>query len=102
MVSLDGTGIRRPLSYPVLETMDAQYPFASRDDIWRVLDELKDIQVAQFDQAERIARLERNREDYARMKSVWGPQSPFLPTMGGSVQTGMTPSLRLIRFTLTY
>lgn len=70
--------------------MDAQYPFASRDDIWRVLDELKDIQVAQFDQAERIARLERRREEDARVKGVWGPQSPFLPTMGGSVPTGMT------------
>lgn len=68
--------------------MDAQYPFASRDDIWRVLEELKDIQVAQFDQAERITRLERRREEDARLKTAWGPRSPFLPTMGGSVPTG--------------
>lgn len=68
--------------------MDALYPFASRDDIWRVLEELKDIQVAQFDQAERITRLERRREEDARLKSAWGSQSPFLPGMGGPVPTG--------------
>lgn len=72
--------------------MDAQYPFASRDDIWRVFDELKELQVAQFDQAERIARLERRRDEDARLKSVWGPQSPFLPSVGGSIPTGMSYS----------
>lgn len=69
--------------------MDAQYPFASRDDIWRVLDELKDLHAAQFEQAERIARLERRRDEDARLRSVWGPLSPFPTPIGGSVAVGM-------------
>ncbi|OJJ01363.1 hypothetical protein ASPVEDRAFT_130893 [Aspergillus versicolor CBS 583.65] len=67
--------------------MDAQYPFASRDDIWRVLEELKDLHATQFEQAERIARLERRRDEDARLKSVWGPLSPFPNSVGGTVPT---------------
>lgn len=69
--------------------MDAQYPFASRDDIWRVLEELKELQVAQFDQAERLARLERRRDGEMRLKSLWSPQSPFPPSVGGSIAPGL-------------
>lgn len=69
--------------------MDAQYPFASRDDIWRVLDELKELQEAQYEQAERITRLERRRDEDARMKSVWGPLSPFPSSVAGPIPTGM-------------
>ncbi|KAJ5084112.1 hypothetical protein NUU61_008691 [Penicillium alfredii] len=65
--------------------MDAQYPFASRDDIWRVFDELKELHVAQFEQSERIGRLERRRDDDARLRSVWGPLSPFPSVVGGSI-----------------
>ncbi|KAJ6131282.1 hypothetical protein N7523_001742 [Penicillium sp. IBT 18751x] len=68
--------------------MDAQYPFASRDDIWRVLDELKEIQVAQYEQGERIARLERRRDDDARLKSLWGPTSPFPTLVAGTLPSG--------------
>ncbi|KAL2872570.1 uncharacterized protein BJX67DRAFT_12911 [Aspergillus lucknowensis] len=67
--------------------MDAQYPFASRDDIWRVFEELKELHAAQFEQAERIARLERRRDEDARLKSVWGPLSPFPSSVGGTVPT---------------
>lgn len=57
--------------------MDAQYPFASREDIWRVFEEVKDLYATQIEHGERIARLERRKEDDARLKSVWGPLSPF-------------------------
>ncbi|KAL3467147.1 hypothetical protein BJX64DRAFT_283873 [Aspergillus heterothallicus] len=67
--------------------MDAQYPFASRDDIWRVFEELKELHAAQFEQAERITRLERRRDEDARLKSVWGPLSPFPSSVGGPVPT---------------
>ncbi|CAL5875199.1 uncharacterized protein PFLUO_LOCUS9503 [Penicillium psychrofluorescens] len=67
--------------------MDAQYPFASRDDIWRVLDELKELHEAQYEQAERITRLERRRDEDARMKSVWGPLSPFPSSVAGPIPT---------------
>jgi hypothetical protein len=73
--------------------MDAQYPFASRDDIWRVFEELKELHAAQFEQAERIARLERRRDEDARLKSVWGPLSPFPSSVGGAVPTGMSSLL---------
>ncbi|KLJ13110.1 hypothetical protein EMPG_11929 [Blastomyces silverae] len=62
--------------------MDAQYPFASREDIWRVQEEVKDLFAAQLEHGERISRLERRREDDARMKSVWGPLSPFPGSIG--------------------
>ncbi|PKX98716.1 uncharacterized protein P174DRAFT_508919 [Aspergillus novofumigatus IBT 16806] len=65
--------------------MDAQYPFASRDDIWRVFEELKELHAAQFEQAERIARLERRRDEDARLRSVWGPLSPFPTSIGGTI-----------------
>lgn len=68
--------------------MDAQYPFASREDIWRVFEEVKDLYSTQLEHGERIARLERRREDDARLKSVWGPISQFPSTMSGPL-TGM-------------
>ncbi|KAL4924457.1 uncharacterized protein BDV17DRAFT_300959 [Aspergillus undulatus] len=67
--------------------MDAQYPFASRDDIWRVFEDLKDLHATQYEQAERIARLERRRDEDARLRSVWGPLSPFPSSVGGTVPT---------------
>ncbi|PYH96039.1 hypothetical protein BO71DRAFT_187358 [Aspergillus ellipticus CBS 707.79] len=67
--------------------MDAQYPFASRDDIWRVFEELKELHATQYEQAERIARLERRRDEDARLKSVWGPLSPFPTSVGGTIPT---------------
>lgn len=70
--------------------MDAQYPFASRDDIWRVFDELKELHAAQTEQAERLARLERRKDEDARLRSVWGPLTPFPTTIGANVSAGMS------------
>ncbi|KAF9885009.1 hypothetical protein FE257_000832 [Aspergillus nanangensis] len=67
--------------------MDAQYPFASRDDIWRVFEDLKGLHAAQSEQSERIARLERRRDEDARLRSVWGPLSPFPTSVGGPMPT---------------
>lgn len=69
--------------------MDAQYPFASRDDIWRVFEELKELHATQLEQAERIARLERRRDEDAKLKSVWGPLSPFPTSVAGTIPTGV-------------
>ncbi|KAJ5855505.1 uncharacterized protein N7529_009449 [Penicillium soppii] len=70
--------------------MDAQYPFASRDDIWRVFDELKELHIAQYEQGERLAQLERRREEDARLRSPWGPVSPF-PSSVGAINPGSPP-----------
>ncbi|CAK4030350.1 Hypothetical predicted protein [Lecanosticta acicola] len=43
----------------------------------RVQNDVARIQQIQAEHADRIARLERRQEDDARMKSVWGNQSPF-------------------------
>ncbi|CAI7674804.1 unnamed protein product [Penicillium pancosmium] len=69
--------------------MDAQYPFASRDDIWRVFEELKDIRLGQIDQSERLGRLERRRDEDVRMRNVWGPAplSPFPAAASASLST---------------
>jgi hypothetical protein len=67
--------------------MDAQYPFASREDIWRVFEEVKDLYTTQIEHGERLARLERRREEDAKLRSVWGPLSPF-PSAGGPLQAG--------------
>ncbi|KAJ5369066.1 uncharacterized protein N7496_008826 [Penicillium cataractarum] len=73
--------------------MDAQYPFASRDDIWRVVNDLKDLHEAQAYQGDRITRLERNQEDNARMKSIWGTSpSPIHTGIGGSIPTESAPN----------
>ena len=75
--------------------MDAQYPFASRDDIWRVFDELKDLHAAQSEQADRLTRLERRKDEDARLRSVWGPLSPFPTPIGATVTAGMLFTLLL-------
>ncbi|KAJ5365376.1 hypothetical protein N7517_008262 [Penicillium concentricum] len=70
--------------------MDAQYPFASRDDIWRVFDELKELHIAQYEQGERLAQLERRRDDDARLRSPWCSVSPF-PHSVGAIAPGSPP-----------
>lgn len=70
--------------------MDAQYPFASRDDIWRVFDELKELHIAQYEQGERLAQLERRRDDDARLRSPWCTVSPFLHS-AGTIAPGSPP-----------
>ncbi|KAK2874962.1 hypothetical protein FQN49_001913 [Arthroderma sp. PD_2] len=57
--------------------MDAQYPFATREDIWRVHEEVKDLCATQAEHAERLSKLERRKEDDAKMKSLWSPFSPI-------------------------
>lgn len=64
--------------------MDAQYPFASREDIWRVHEEVKELYSTQAEHGDRLARLERSREDNARLKNVWGS----LPSFPGAVGNG--------------
>ncbi|KAJ5921166.1 hypothetical protein N7466_009492 [Penicillium verhagenii] len=67
--------------------MDAQFSPAPRE-IWHIYEDLKELHVAQFEHAERIAQLERRRDDDARLKSVWAPLSPFPTTpLGGPIPT---------------
>ncbi|KAJ5103139.1 hypothetical protein N7532_003668 [Penicillium argentinense] len=77
--------------------MDAQFPFASREDIWRLLDEIRELRMGQDDQGERLARLERRREEDARLRNVWGPTplSPMPIPAGTSFATGKCSRITL-------
>lgn len=68
--------------------MDAQYPFASREDIWRVHEEVKELYSTQADHGDRLARLERLKEDNARLKNVWGSLPSFPGAVGSTVHSG--------------
>lgn len=57
--------------------MDAQYPFASREDIWRVQEEVRDLYITQVEHGERLTRLERKKDDDVKIKSLWGLPSPL-------------------------
>lgn len=57
-------------------------------DNWRLHNDITRIQQVQAEHGERIARLERKQDDDARMKSVWGNQSPFPSVLSGTPQHG--------------
>ncbi|KAI7515660.1 hypothetical protein KC317_g23723, partial [Hortaea werneckii] len=61
-------------------------PYSSNNDTWRLQSDVVRVQQIQAEHAERIARLERRQDDDARMKSVWGPQSPFPSVLSGTPQ----------------
>ncbi|KAI7008575.1 UCH-domain-containing protein [Hortaea werneckii] len=61
-------------------------PYSSNNDTWRLQTDVVRVQQIQAEHAERIARLERRQDDDARMKSVWGPQSPFPSVLSGTPQ----------------
>lgn len=65
--------------------MDAQFGLASRDDLWRLQNEMKNVYATQAEHADRLSRLER---DDSRLKSTWGGQYPFPSTLSGTPQHG--------------
>ncbi|KAF2027936.1 cysteine proteinase, partial [Setomelanomma holmii] len=67
--------------------MDPQsVAFQPREDIWRFQDEMLRVQQSQAELQDRVARLERQREDDSRLKNVWGMSSPFPSVLGGTPQ----------------
>lgn len=74
--------------------MDTQFAFASREDIWRIHEDMKHVYSVQAEHADRLMRLERRQEDDARMKSVWSTSSPFPSVLSGTPQQGaFVPSI---------
>lgn len=73
--------------------MESQLPFASRDEIWRLQESLNELSTAQAHHNERIMRLEKRRDDDTRVKSVWGPGSPFPGALGGPAMQGEHESI---------
>lgn len=62
--------------------------FTPRDDLWRWQGEMLRVQQVQAEHGDRLLRLERRQEEDHRMKSVWGPSSPFPGVLGGTPQQG--------------
>ncbi|KAI2637417.1 hypothetical protein GGS21DRAFT_476716 [Xylaria nigripes] len=65
--------------------MDTRFS-ATRDEIYNVQMDVKQIQIVQNSHAERLSRLEKRQADDAAMKSAWN--SPFPSALGGTPQQG--------------
>lgn len=70
--------------------MDGQFGLASREDLWRLQNEMKNVYATQAEHSDRLMRLERRQDDDVRVKSVWGTQSPFPSILSGTPQQGMS------------
>ncbi|WYZ40389.1 hypothetical protein EsH8_IV_000730 [Colletotrichum jinshuiense] len=68
--------------------MDHRFPI-TRDDLFNIQMDLKQIQLVQSNQGERLARLEKRQEQDASLKSVW-QQHPFPGVLAGTPQQGPT------------
>lgn len=69
--------------------MDPQYGLASKDDLWRLQNEMKNVYATQAEHADRLMRLEQRQDSDNRIKSPWGGQSPFPGTINGTSQHGI-------------
>lgn len=65
--------------------MDPRFS-VSRDELYNLQMELKQVQYAQANHAERIVRLEKRQADDSALKSVWN--SPFPGVLAGTPQHG--------------
>ena len=77
--------------------MDPQFGLASKDDLWRLQNEMKNVYATQAEHADRLMRLEQRSDSDTRLKSVWGTQSPFPSVLNGTPQQGMQTSISLQR-----
>lgn len=70
--------------------MDPQYALASKDDVWRLQNEMKNVYATQAEHADRLARVEQRQEAEGRMKSPWGTtsHSPYRGPINGPLQQG--------------
>jgi ubiquitin carboxyl-terminal hydrolase 4/11/15 len=58
------------------------------NEIWRMSTAMRTLQETQQEHTERLSRLERQRDEETRVKSVWGPSSPFPGILSGTPQHG--------------
>ena len=68
--------------------MDAHLSLASKEELWVLQNEMKNVYATQAEHSDRLARLERRHDDETRMKSAWGSQSPFPGILNGTPQQG--------------
>lgn len=68
--------------------MDPRFP-VSREELYSVQMDMKQLHIVQTNHAERLSRLEKRQADDAALKSVWN--SPFPSAIGGTPQHGVYP-----------
>lgn len=68
--------------------MDSHFTYATREELWRLQNEMKSVYAVQAEHSERLLRLERRQDDDTRVKSVWGGSSPFPGILNGTPQQG--------------
>lgn len=69
-------------------SMETQFTFVSREDIWRLHADMKNVYAVQAEHADRLLRLEKRQDDEMRLKSVWGTSSPFPTALTGTPHQG--------------
>lgn len=85
--------------------MDSHFALASKDDVWRLQTEMKNVYATQAEHADRLARLEHQRHDAeARMKSPWGTtsHSPFQGPINGPTPQGKMNQQAKAKTSLTH
>ena len=68
--------------------------FTPQSEIWRLNNAMKTFQDIQQDHADRLSRVERRQDEEAKVKSVWGPSSPFPGVLSGTPQQNTRPLSR--------
>lgn len=68
--------------------------FTPQNEVWQLSSAMKSFQDVQDDHAERLSRVERRQEEEAKIKSVWGPSSPFPGVLSGMSQQNTRPLSR--------
>lgn len=73
--------------------MDPRFP-ATREELYNVQMDVKQIHVVQNSHAERLSRLEKRQADDAAIKSAWN--SPFPSALSGTPQHGKRLSIQYL------
>lgn len=74
--------------------MESQFPVATREELWRLQEEIKDLFATQGQHSERIMRLEKRRDEDTRVKNVWGAGPQFSGPLGNSALQGELPVVK--------
>ena len=91
------TAPRRPV------VMDSHISLQTENELWRVQVDLKSLATTQAEHSDRLHRLERRLDEDNRIKSVWGPSSPFPGVLSGtphqgSIGSSSSPSMQVLIF----
>ena len=70
------------------QSLSFQPQTQSQSDLWQLSSNIRNVQEIQQEHSERLSRLERRHDEETKVKSVWGPTSPFPSVLSGTPQHG--------------